>query len=1281
MNPHAGKIVLNDAISQEERHLGALDSSYAQVDGRGFPELLDFAVDFGALIRYYDLNDRPDGDWAEFFLADGTMLLAAIATYDAAALRNEYERLRNATEAARGFDRKLELLRGTFGAVLEAASRINGWLRAAEHSDDSGVQQRIIAAIDSDLRAALRTLRSYAEGAALPDALQQHIALDCAGFLPEWQIGAVCPDGAIYGGATRSRKIDHALPYLDPLFYAFFDFITDLQAFASPALDDPLNGGRHRPDIALYIAFVRLFANAQTAVNTISARYASFYDKDILREPFAGPLPDSAELTFTLAPQVAPSAFLPAGTLFTAGQDADGNTILFASDGGLTVTAATIASLRTLRVVGDPLFDAPRSIVIQEIPLQSTSPWETFGDPAAGTPASLGFALASPVLLLTGGDRMAGIRIGYDDPQLKRRLDDVAGWTGLEPASIFIAILNGAFRLTATSTNRWFSIETYEAALWDDDSFSLWFVLPPSAPALAPFAGAPDPSKPMIEFALRQEAVELAGPAGGVRVFPLSLLASMGIRGVEIGTAVSGLSDMTLENTDGPIKQGQPFPLFGASPALGSYLRIHSHELFTKTPESVSLDVTWFNLPPNPDGFKGWYRDYVIGLSGDPEPNLFDNSTFGGAIGVNDPGTWTLDESVTLFQPPAGRLDPHTLFGDLRVSSREQPPYYDPGAGALQLTLTNPPYAFGNVLYAPNVLAAVIADLPDSGLCQQTCLNACAPYDTAAKCIADCLAKCEGVLLPEDCLVPCLVGCADELAATAIERLLRCVRGCAGMADPHALRDLATTTASVPPPERGPALRLFLGVCRKLEGDVDCLGSCLDEFAPMIEAAASIYDAIAGSPSELPQRAKVVQAQLEKTYTAALSACMTQCLSPKKKLKYPSNPYLPMAKSVRVDYTARNAAPDFFHLLPFGGVERASSTLLPQFPFEATLEIGFTGLVPPQVLTLLVRMAPEDQPAADPPPLSWQYRSGDHWTTLDAAQVIGDTTNALQNSGVLTLGLPRYAASLDEQWLRAVVLRNADRVPRTAAIVPNVAIVTRRSGGETTLGTPLPAGTITASQQPLPAIATIDQPSESFGGRPAEDQSAYEIRLGERLRHKDRAVLGWDYERLVLERFPTVWRAQTLPAPAPGDAVVAIVPGPETQEVIDATAPSVAGDFLAFIESYLEGLNSAFVKTRVVNPIYVCVQVTATVQFTSGGTIDRLNGDLIAYLSPWTAGRDPRYYTEDEISDFVQTRPYVAALIDISFAYAPDPQSLTSYFVTSALQHRILEADDDNEEC
>ncbi|MEJ1968738.1 MAG: hypothetical protein WDN03_08950 [Rhizomicrobium sp.] len=1219
MDPLAGKIVVNGAPSQLDRWLDALAPGYARVDGRDFAALLGFPAAFGRLVNFFDLDDRIDGDWRDFFLYDPTLALARVASADLGVLAAGYHDLVAKTRAAGRFDDKFALLTQVFAATAAPAHDLDACLRAlnAELRGDAvlALRQRIAALITDELGAELHRLSDYAKGAGERSALGRAVPFDSADFLPIWNIGEGCADASIYKGASPQRRIDSALGPLQDIFDAFSGALGGLQATARADLAASLESGDHKPHVALFIAFAKLFGTAQDTINAMAERYAAFYYHDLLREDFRGPTPDSVYLAFTLADDDAvTSTSVPSGTLFPAGKDADGNDILYGAPKGLTVTAAQLADLRTLRVERSPLLPGDATEVEQQIftSLVSTKPaadaatsWTTFGATPATQGGSettalaiLGFAVASPYLLLAGGTRTVSLRLTYtQDPAgaLDARLAALARATGLDAPTIFAQVLSACFSLSLSTAAGWLEIESYRVAMPKDAGtcFDIRFTLQASAAPIAPLdpdaaakaPGAnPSPQQPTLRLYLKQDAVAV----GPLKVYPLSLLAPLLVSSWAIAVDVSGFAVAALGNTDGDIDPTKPFPALGGAPVIGSFLDIRAPELFAKTLTTLEIALTWFSLPQNEDGFFGWYRDYTIGMDGLPSPvTLFDNTTFRAAIAVRNPGTWALapltgpeNELFRTSAPvpgppglfggitgqPAGPLYPATVFDTLEVTANTRPPYYDPAASSLRLTLIEPPYGFGDQLYPINVLACVIADIPP-------------PPTTTAVTTGD------------------------------------------------------TTVITPDPP-----------------------------------AASTV--------------------------------------------KYPNPPWLPQAGAVTLRYTARWTSDDaaaaadgtYFHLLPFGGTQVAASTwLLTHYPNPGNLYIGLAGLLTPQVQTILFQMGGGGAGwSEDEPPLRWEILSGNDWIALTAPQILSDGTNNLQNSGIVTLSLPATDAApgtvmpSGSGWLHAAADDPAQH-PRGNGVFPNALLARCQTlDGTDRFAGPLPAGTIASSVQDLPAVQTILQPAPSFGGRPAQIGKDFHAWLGERLRHKNRAVQAWDFERLVLEAFPSIWKVQALPArklptaqsqggDSPGDVLIVVVPGSSSAATLDPTAPMASPDTLAQVSTYLETVASPFVTLYVANPQYVRVAVNAKVQFAadadSGATVARLNDELVQYLSPWfydaaRAAKQGNYAGDDEIAEFIETRPYVDALVSLDLSYSPRREALDWYFLTSATSHAITPTDE-----
>ncbi|MDB5600918.1 MAG: hypothetical protein JWN71_2962 [Xanthobacteraceae bacterium] len=1389
MGTEAGKIVLNGAPSQYDRWLPALDPGYAKVDGRSFSDLLDFPIKYGALINFYDLRNEIDGDWVGFFASDPTMMLAVLESMDIAALEREYTRLDELTRAAHVFARKFDLLCRLFAFIQGLARQINDGLVALGHHPDRGVaralEQALANAIVASLGPQLRQLKEYAEGAGLQSALRQPIPLDWSGFLPIWGLRDDCPDGSIYRGHSRVEKINHALPYLAPIFAAFRDSLADLRRFALANFEASLQEPDHKPQIGLYIAFARLFATAQETINTISGRYIDFYYRDLLREVPAGPVGDRVFLAFTLADdEKVKSTTVPRGTAFPAGQDADGLDIVYGAEKDLQVSAAQLGAVRTLRRVRGilPAVDLKEAKVVTQYILGSdiamadaavkSMPWSTFGvtellpSPVeVTTPATMGFALASPYLMLSGGDRKITLAVTYSDAfridTLDPRLEDISRIVGLSPNEIWRTVLENAFTILASSAAGWFAVPPYRAELppYPDDpviwqplnSFHLDVSLPPTAPPIAAYDPAaedavppppddplaavnPAPELPTLKLYLRQQAVRLMPPPGGAGqpfdVYPLSLLDGMPIETLRIEVDVSGLTDLDLQSTTGPLDASAPFPLLGAPPVVGSYLDIRKEELFAKRIETLGLTIDWFGLPANDYGFTGYYRDYVIGLDGQKQNNLFTNDVFLTKIDVQNHGSWIVNpkdgKNLYLFRTttdpkkPPGSLCPTTefTFPTWKIEHETPPPYYLPAEGAIRVTLTAPAYAFGDDLYTQNVLYAVISDLPDPVTCQQRCEAQYAAVADAAKMIEACLDECS--LQPDDaqfknCINTCMDQCVDQMLIDTIQCLWDCAttsqRRLTGEIFGHVKASFDEASAA-PRQQRARALRDWAEAWRApAKLDASCLDKCFSLLGAIlgIEICLTmcVSDRTQSYRSCVVQGLKSCQVRLEQSYKEFIDVCIVDCTKPKRELNYPNTPWLPTAQRVTINYSATcvvsgDGAQDgvFFHLLPFGGYERiaAPTTLLPVFGDEGYLYLGFNGLAPPQGLTLLFQMASSGGWAGGDragPAFEVLGRAG--WYPLDPTAIVADSTHGLDNSGILGLSLPAYdpagspVMAGDSQWLRATVASGASLYPDTICIYPNATIAhwLDEPGTGNTLATPLPAGTIVSSVQPLPYIESIVQPMESFGGRPAEDRRQFEMRLGERLRHKNRAVVGWDYERLVLARFPTIWKVRALPARnalignAPGDVVVVVIAGPDTLDVADPTVPVTSGTLLGAIREYLEGLVSPFVRLQVVNVVYVRMTVTAAVQFSAtedvGAAILRLNNELVRYLSPWfynaaRAAKGGRYVDRDEIEAFVDNQPGVDALLSFDVTYDPPPDDLDWYFLTSAQQHDIAAA-------
>lgn len=441
-----------------------------------------------------------------------------------------------------------------------------------------------------------------------------------------------------------------------------------------------------------------------------------------------------------------------------------------------------------------------------------------------------------------------------------------------------------------------------------------------------------------------------------------------------------------------------------------------------------------------------------------------------------------------------------------------------------------------------------------------------------------------------------------------------------------------------------------------------------------------------------------------RAYPRAAAGCANKITpgtsaDPKARPYIVNQPYTPKIKRLTVGYTSSleidlstgdlsQQADRLYHVEPFGSRDLADSpekpySFLPRYDNEGELFIGIKDLTPPQSLSLLFQMA---EGSADPSlsrePIHWHYLDGDVWRSLEEGRLLTDSTNGLVNSGIIRFNLaPVKESSLlpaDEYWLRASIARNSRSVADIVAIHAQAVRVTFEDRGNDPqrLAQPLPAGSITGLAEPIPQVKAVHQPYTSFGGKSPEKAESFYTRASERLRHKNRTLTGWDYERMVLEAFPGIYKVKCLPVGTSEDPRLAntiqvvVIPDIQGKLPFDPFEPKLPADMLWQIEQYLGQHSPPFARIHVTNPSYVRLKTRLGVrlrpQENQGYYKNLLNEELQRYLAPWAYDRSQEIVFGGRINaslivNFLEERPYVDYVAGIKLFTSRDGQHFTLY--------------------
>lgn len=441
----------------------------------------------------------------------------------------------------------------------------------------------------------------------------------------------------------------------------------------------------------------------------------------------------------------------------------------------------------------------------------------------------------------------------------------------------------------------------------------------------------------------------------------------------------------------------------------------------------------------------------------------------------------------------------------------------------------------------------------------------------------------------------------------------------------------------------------------------------------------------------------------------------------------PSPPWTPELEKCSLDYEAESDEVSledsasyqdrelrFFHLGPFGqreehrAVREASGVgamprLLPEFASSGELLLGFSGLVPGASVSLLFLLEEGTaNPLAKPPVVRWSVLGRNHWQPLQDGDVVVDNSGLLR-SGVIRLVIP-LAATLTSTflepgllWLRATVEGDPAGVCRLLQILPNGVPVARLADPAAMAAAfVLPAASLAAAVPPLPPVKSVLQPVASAGGRAAETETGFRRRASERLRHRGRAITPWDFERLVLEAFPSIYQVRVLTQTnrslkfQAGAVTLVVVPDIRAQKVFDPLQPMARLDLLADIEAFLRQAASPHAVVAAINPVFEPVQLSVKVCFRKGCPpvtyASLLDQDLRRHLAPWSHDQSvlPSFgngVRRSELIAFIDSRPgvdFVEGLSLLSPGSASSPASehevlpsSAAAILTSALHHAI----------
>jgi len=810
-------------------------------------------------------------------------------------------------------------------------------------------------------------------------------------------------------------------------------------------------------------------------------------------------------------------------------------------------------------------------------------------------------------------------------------------------------------------------------------------------------------------------------PNSEIHISPYDCLKGLTLVDARIDVKVCGVKNLIVQNDENLQDVNKPIMPFGPRPKVGSRDKdtgdwfidggasfyIGSKEIFCKNWQRFWITTTWKDKPQD---LKDYYRFYTDVEFEDGSDEITDES-FRFAASILDDGVWKKDiittpgidlnhpellelftshntEDNTCLEPkdlatychgierklPPPPLDPENLYIPKSMPFEElEPLTVNSRKGFAKLTLAGVAFQHEKYTYVLAQQMMELAEMANPIRIAQALeiLNETKPLATQAKnLLGKIVLLLASARLTVDTTLRNKIGIHISGLATSISidvneaiRLLNLtnpnVSGAltqltaANLTINHLISDLGTLSSTTS------------------SSEINVIVSLLDEIKSHIDDTASV----AGLETLL------------NTIDANLTA-LCLLLKPTE-LGLPNEPYTPLIKSLCIDYEAIAEKDDLeiVHLYPYENTSKGEDieqnpTLFPYFDAQGTLFIGIENMTPGGNLSLLFQLAEATANSeSNRAEIKWHYLSNNQWIPLRTDfNVISDETDGLTVSGIVSIVVPDAINKIGNtvmpdtlHWIKVSAPANVEAVAETIGIHTQAARASARFGAQSDqnrLETALESGSIAKLVEGDFSVKKVEQPYEGFDGRKPETEGHFYTRVSEHLKHKGRGIMLNDYEKIVLEKFPTIFKAKCISHTmglsandyrrdleiAPGFVVVAVIPDLTKLKSGSQLRPKAPISLLEKIGDHLRERTSPFARLKIMNPRYECIDLTISVRLYRGKSesfyAQKLKADMTSFLAPWFLGDSEKLtfgqvVLFSDIVGFIELLDYIDFIVNL----------------------------------
>lgn len=403
------------------------------------------------------------------------------------------------------------------------------------------------------------------------------------------------------------------------------------------------------------------------------------------------------------------------------------------------------------------------------------------------------------------------------------------------------------------------------------------------------------------------------------------------------------------------------------------------------------------------------------------------------------------------------------------------------------------------------------------------------------------------------------------------------------------------------------------------------------------------------------------------------------------KINLPNEPFSPEINNLSIGYkssssiifsqknfTQNNFSEDnSFHLIsPYGIIDTFKNkrvyddSIVYNLEFEGELVMGFDNCDGSKTINLLFEIVKSESTNYEfSRKIEWFYFSAEGWKTLPTENLMYDQTQNLMRTGVMSLKVPKDVDTdssifkKNKCYFKACSKSKSDQFSLIKSIRTNalsaLEIISNNPANRITV---LPPNSVSGFVENIKGLVSVEQPLQTIPGRKRENEIEFYSRVSELIRHKNRPITKWDFEKYVLHNFPWLSHASCFSTLDQKDGNIRLLCIKRIDSFQNIDEIRLSASEMQEIERFVRKVSSPFAKVKVINPVFEDLWLKCKVIFkdiSNGNGIETLRRDFFNFLCPWLRDDKAAYNLGTKIKliniiNFVKSQSYIEFVTSIS---------------------------------